>query len=102
MFRVLNVDCPPGVLSASHLPSLPVLQSDVTAHHAEWNGLVSVQVKNIDLMILQLGPQPLSEGGQFLPSAGVTLTDDRNDVDLENWLEKSVRTPGDPPCHEVS
>ena len=80
MLGVLDVDRPPGVLPASHLPSLPVLHEDVAPHHGEGKDLVTVE--NVDLMLLQLSPHPLFEGGQLLPGVGVALSDDRNDVDL--------------------
>ena len=83
MLGVLDVDRPPGVLPASHLPPLPILHEDVATDHGEGKDLVTVQVENVDLMILQLSPHPLFEGGQLLSSATVALTDDRNDVDLQ-------------------
>ena len=78
---VLDIDRAPGVLPASHLPSLPILHEDVAADHGEGKDLVTVE--HVDLMLLQLSHHPLLEGGQLLPGVGVALADNRNDVDLE-------------------
>ena len=57
---VLDVDCPPGILPASHLQPLLVLHHHVTANHGEGNdlisGLVIREVEHFDLILSQLVP----------------------------------------------
>ena len=86
MLGVLDVDHSPGVLPASYRPALPILNEDVATDHGEGKDLVTVHVENVDLVVLQLSPHPVLEGGQLLPGAGVALTDNRNDVDLHRTV----------------